>query len=63
MPLKDSLYLCIMAKIIIKNGPKDINQLAKLLVDVSTGQVDVPGNEAVDVTRLQKKENPKMVKK
>ena len=52
-----------MAKIIIKNGPKDINQLAKLLVDVSTGQVDVPGNEAVDVTRLQKKENPKKVKK
>jgi len=33
----------------IKGGPKDINQLAKLVSDIATGQIDVPANGIVEV--------------
>jgi hypothetical protein len=43
-----------MAKIIIKNGPKDINQMAKLIVEISTRQIDVPANGIVDARESKK---------
>lgn len=37
-----------MAKVIIKNGPKDVNQMTKLIVDIATRQVGVPANGIVE---------------
>lgn len=33
-----------MAKIIIKKGPKDPFQMAKLIGDIATREIDVPAN-------------------
>ena len=41
-----------MAKIIIKGGPKDINQMAKLIVNVTTRQIDMPANGIVEAPKL-----------
>jgi len=39
-----------MAKIIIKGGPKDPFQMAKLIGEVATRQIDVPANGVVDAS-------------
>ena len=38
----------------IKGGPKDINQLAKLVADIATRQIDVPANGIVEVPKSKK---------
>ena len=43
-----------MAKIIIKNGPKDPFQMAKLIGDIATRQIDVPANGIVEVPKSKK---------
>jgi hypothetical protein len=52
-----------MAKIIIKNGPKDPFQMAKLVGDIATRQIDVPTNGIVDARETKKTAKLKKGKK
>jgi len=43
-----------MAKIVIKKGPRDPFQMAKLIGDIATRQIDVPTNGIVEVPKSKK---------
>ena len=48
-----------MAKIIIKKGPKDPFQMAKLIGDIATREIDVPANGIVEAPKTKKTKKAK----
>jgi hypothetical protein len=63
---EEGFYLCAMAKIIIKNAPRDANQLGKLIIEIATRDREaetIPADGIVDARELAKSKKPKKAKK